>query len=96
LSALKARFATTSVQQDLQGIHLENVHSFLATCIAGERGLWRMVNDIPLNADLHPIVEFSQVSVPRTFAEAYQALLAQLEPFPPALYWSGRTRQTQG
>jgi spermidine synthase len=82
LNKVKARFSTTSVQQDLQEIHLENIYAFLATCIAGEHGLRRMVNDIPLNTDLHPVVEFSQVSVPRTFAEAYQALLAQLEPFP--------------
>ncbi|UCE07480.1 MAG: fused MFS/spermidine synthase, partial [bacterium] len=82
IDVLKSRFELPEIKQDLKEIHLDDFRTFLTTCIMDERGLRKMVEGVPLNTDLNPVVEFSRVSVARTFAELYRRLLDELEVFP--------------
>jgi spermidine synthase len=82
IDALKNRFELPNINQDLKEIHLNAFSSFLSTCIMDESGLRKMVEGVPLNTDLNPVVEFSRVSVARTFSELYRSLLDEIEVFP--------------
>ncbi len=83
----RERISARAIQEDLGEVRLDNPLALVSCFLIGEDRLRRLTEDVPLNTDSRPIIEFSRTAEPVVSTDIYNWLMENLESVGDYLVW---------